>query len=83
MFLRSININTICLQPDDAGGLINLSEDQLRIAGESLGAEIARLRAAIDRSHSRIVARAARFAKRGPTAWINRIRHEAGVRRSV
>ena len=76
--------------PDQPGDLMMVSEDQLRIAGESLGAEIARLRdknaslrATIDRSPSRTLARAARFAKRGPTAWIDRIRHEAGVRRRV
>jgi hypothetical protein len=76
--------------PDQPGDLMMVSEDQLRIAGESLGAEIARLRdknaslrATIDRSPSRTLARAARFAKRGPTAWVDRIRHEAGVRRSA
>ncbi|MCH9802604.1 hypothetical protein K0U73_02250 [bacterium] len=76
--------------PDQAGGLMTVSEDQLRVAGESLGAEIARLRAnnaslraTIDRSPSTTLARAARFAKRGPTAWVDRIRHEAGVRRRV
>ena len=45
--------------PDQAGDLMTVSEDQLRVAGESLGAEIARLRvkriarATIDRSPSR------------------------------
>ena len=58
------------LQPDDAGGLINLSEDQLRIAGESLGAEIARLRAknvslraAIGRSPSKVLERSVSICK--------------------
>ena len=78
------------LQPDDAGGLINLSEDQLRIAGESLGAEIARLRAknvslraAIGRSPSKVLERSVRFAKRGPTAWADRVRSEVSARRDA
>ncbi len=78
------------LQPDDAGGLINLSEDQLRIAGESLGAEIARLRAknvslraAIGRTPSKVLERSVRFAKRGPTAWADRVRREVSARRDA
>ena len=57
--------------PAQVGDLMTVSEDQLRIVGESLGAEIAQPRARIDRSPSRTLARAARFAKRGPTAWVD------------